>query len=496
MDFYPENTRFDGLNTFNPQQVTPASHRRGYLLSFHETSIVGQDLLETWFSVKESDLHIFPSSRSIGSLSLFPEQNFGTWYNQQDRDSRLYQGSQAFHTKRLKAFGSHSLSIGYLFDYANYDGKVANQPVILLRENRTKAQVFDFGEAAELHASNNTLAAYVQDHWSPSQRASFDLGLRFEHNHLANSNVVVAPRVGFVIAPTPDNKTALRGGVGLFYDKIPLNISTFSNYPAETITSFTADGSTILGGPVIYTHSPPTRPLRLPYSVAWTLQLDREISRSVMLRVGYEERSTHRDFLVQPAVLAGSSAVLQLVNTGRQRYRELEATIRWKVSSRTSLYGSFVHSYAHGDLNTFEQFFGNFPNPVIRPNQFGPLPFDAPSRLLVWGSLGLPWRLEFWPVLDIHTGFPFSQVDDELNFVGRRDSKRFPAFASFDFQVVRPFQITVFGRKHTLRAGLKVFNATDHFNPRDVQNNIFSPNSGTFFNSVGTQFRGKFEFDF
>jgi hypothetical protein len=124
------------------------------------------------------------------------------------------------------------------------------------------------------------------------------------------------------------------------------------------------------------------------------------------------------------------------------------------------------------------------------------LPYDAPNRVLFWGSLRLPAKIEFWPVLDAHNGFPYSPVDDNLNFVGRRDSKRFPTFASLDVQVVRPFHMTVFNRKHTLRAGLKVFNATSHFNPRDVQNNIFSPGYGARFNSVGSQFRAKFEFDF
>lgn len=99
-------------------------------------------------------------------------------------------------------------------------------------------------------------------------------------------------------------------------------------------------------------------------------------------------------------------------------------------------------------------------------------------------------------MLDVHSGFPYSKVDDELNFVGQRNSLRFPAFASLDVQILRPFRVTVFHREHTLRAGIKVFNATSHFNPRDVQDNIASPSYGALFNSVGTQFRGKFEFDF
>src|SRR5271166_1557138 len=484
--FYPQDTKFAQLNTFNPQPVTPDLNQRGYMLSFHDRLILGQDLLERSLSVKPSDLHVSPSSGVIGSLTLFPEQNFGSWYSRENRDSRFYQWTQVYHKGNLKALGTHLLSVGYSVDHSSYEGRVANQPVIVERENHTASEVINFGDPASLSASSNTAAMYVQDHWSPSQRMAFDLGARVEHDSLARSNLVAAPRLGFVIVPTRDNKTALRGGVGLYYDKIPLNIPTFLNYPAETVTSFGSDGSTVVGDPVKFNHVLVARGLRLPYSVAWTLQLDREITPAILLRLGYEERSTHRDFFVEPVQFA-SAAELELMNTGRQRYREFQATLRWQPSQRATLYTSFVHSYAHSELNTFGQFFGNFPNPIIRPNQFGPLPYDAPNRLLFWGSFRLPLKIEFWPVLDVHSGFPYSQVDDELKFIGQRDNKRFPAFAALDVQVIRPFQVTMFNRRHTVRAGLKIFNATSHFNPRDVQNNVASPNYGALYNSVGTE---------
>lgn len=495
--FYPEITDYAGLNTFNPQPVTPDFHQRGYMLAFHDRDSMGQDLLETSFSVKRTDLDVYPSSGLTGSLTLFPEQNYGTWYNRADRNSWLYEVSQVFHKSNLHGLGTHLLSLGYVYDHSNYDGRVVNQPVIVEREDHTTSQDISFGAPASLSATSNMLAMYVQDHWSPSQRASFDLGLRVEHDGLSTSDIVAAPRFGFVVAPTRDGKTALRGGIGLYYDKIPLNIATFTSYPAETVTRFAADGSTTMGEPTTFDHALASPGLRLPYSVAWTVQLDRQITPAMLLRLGYEERSTHRDFFVEPVDLFGStSAELELMNNGRQRYREFQVTMRWQPSQRATLYTSYVRSYAHGELNTFGQFFGNFPDPIIRPNQSGALPFDAPNRLLLWGSLRMPLKIEFWPVLDVHSGFPYSQVDDNLNFVGQRDSQRFPAFASLDVQVIRPFHVKVFHQEHTLRAGIKVFNATSHFNPRDVQDNISSPNYGALFNSVGTEFRGKLEFDF
>ncbi len=43
--------------------------------------------------------------------------------------------------------------------------------------------------------------------------------------------------------------------------------------------------------------------------------------------------------------------------------------------------------------------------------------------------------------------------------------------------------------------GAAVLNTTNHFNPRDLQNNIASPRVGQFFNSLSTSVRGKFELD-
>jgi hypothetical protein len=42
---------------------------------------------------------------------------------------------------------------------------------------------------------------------------------------------------------------------------------------------------------------------------------------------------------------------------------------------------------------------------------------------------------------------------------------------------------------------LKVFNVTNHFNPRDYQGNLASPEFGGFANGVGRTFRGKWVFE-
>jgi hypothetical protein len=396
----------------------------------------------------------------------------------------------------VEALGKHSLTLGYDYQHAQYDGTVENQPVRVVRQDGTLSQTIAFAGLGGLSTSANTSAFFVQDHWAPAQRIAFDLGVRLDHDGASDQALNAAPRLGFVIVPTRDNKTVVRGGIGLFYGKIPLDVMTFKEYPAETITQYAPDGTTALFGPATYVHTVVAPDgLRVPYSVAWNVQADRELGHGVMIRFGYEQRETHRDYLVEP--VSAPVPALELLNNGAQAYREFQAMVRWKATERTLIYASYVRSRARGDLNTFGQFFDNIPNPIIRPNEYGPLPYDAPNRFLAWGVIGLPWKVEFSPLLDVHDGFPYSKVDDNLNFVGPRDQAgRFPAFASLDVKFVRPFRIKLHHHKTTVLAGIKIFNVTNHFNPRDVQDNIASPNFGDFYNGVGRQFRGKFEFNF
>jgi Carboxypeptidase regulatory-like domain/TonB dependent receptor-like, beta-barrel len=496
---YPENLSFVNLNTFNPESTTPDLHQRGYQMTFNERAILGGSVLESLVSVKRYDVHVWPSAGQFGVLDLFPEQNFGDWFDKQDRNSWLEEVSQTYHLGTLKGAGEHLVEFGYDLVHSNYDGFVTNQPVQILREDRTLSQLIQFTAPAPLSATKTDLALFVQDHWQVVPRFTLDIGLRADHDGLANDALNVAPRLGFVVAPTSDNKTALRGGIGLFYDKIPLDLAPFTAYPAEIVTEFAADGTTVVGLPTTFTHvllAPGGR--KLPYSVVWNAQVDRQLTHSLMFRFGYEERKTHRSFFLQPASGPASGAgSLLLLNSGRESYREFQWTARWQAAERTQLFASFVHSRAKGELNNFEQFFGNLPYPVIRPNEFGPLPFDSPNRFLLWGSIGLPWKLDFWPVLDVHSGFPFSKVDNDLNFIGpRNQAGRFPAFFSFDFQLTREFRVPFMGKKRTMRTGVKIFNVTNHFNPRDVQENIFSPVFGGFYNSVGRLYRAKLEFNF
>jgi hypothetical protein len=73
--------------------------------------------------------------------------------------------------------------------------------------------------------TNPNVGLYVQDEWKASPRLTFNLGIRYDLQFLraiATQTDSVSPRAGFAWTPFASRTMVVRGGYGLFYDRIPL----------------------------------------------------------------------------------------------------------------------------------------------------------------------------------------------------------------------------------------------------------------------------------
>jgi hypothetical protein len=481
---FPQKFDYFNLNTFNPSDTTANFHQRGWFLAFNEQATFESGaLLQSSFSAKQFDGDIFGNSEA--PYQITPERNFGGWFNRQHRDSRRYELLEIFH---FAPRASYTFKTGLNFSHTSFVGTDRSNPVTIVRANGSTHQVIEFAGAGLLERQQNEYSAFVQDKWIVSRRIVFDLGLRYDRDSIGKNNNV-APRFGFAVTPADSDRTVVRGGVGLFYDKIPLNVGSFEQYQSPLVTTFANDGITPLDGPRLLPNTAPDH-LENPYSLAWNLQLDHQLNPRLLLRLGYEERSTRRDFVLEPTQTA-----LLLQNNGRSRYRELQGVARFRFQDGRNVYLSYVRSQARGNLNDFNTYFGNLKHAVIRPDEHGKQPFDAPNRLLFWGDFSLPHDVVATPVVDWRSGFPFSLLNEEQNFVGpRNEGGRFPPLLTFDLLVTKGLTIPFHGKKYKGRAGFTIFNITNHWNPRDVQNNIAAQQFGTFYNSADRSVRLKFEF--
>lgn len=492
LSVFPQKLDYYNLNTFNSRESTPNLHQRGWFFTVNEQAAFHNgSLLQSSLSVKQYDVDVFGNSASPFTIS--PEKISGGWFDQQRRNSRRYEGLETYNLPTWSWHGQHTVKLGANISYTRFEGFDSSNPVRILRSDGTASGLETFVGGGQLMRNSGGASAFAQDKWKLGRRLTIDAGLRFDRDGIVRENNF-APRIAFVFLPAKDARTVVRGGVGLFYNKVPLNVGAFEQFQDMLLTSLAPDGVTPIGRPQLFRNVLENGGLKTPRNIAWNIQSDREVTKRLLVRLGYEERHTTRTFIINPEVGSPGDGTLVLSSKGSSRYRQLQVVTRYRLQEKHDIFFAYVRSRATGDLNDFGTYFDNFRNPIIRSNEYAPLPFDAPNRLLIWGDVGLPFGITAAPVIDWHNGFPYSLVDQNQNYVGpRNQGGRFPNFLSLDMQVTKDLSIPLRGKKYQCRVGLKVFNITNSWNPRDVQNNLASLQFGTFYNSVGRTFRAKFE---
>lgn len=73
--------------------------------------------------------------------------------------------------------------------------------------------------------SNPNLGLYGQDEWRVSPRLTLNAGVRYDLQFLETINTDtnnVSPRLGFAWSPFASRRRVVRGGAGLFFDRVPL----------------------------------------------------------------------------------------------------------------------------------------------------------------------------------------------------------------------------------------------------------------------------------
>ena len=487
---FPQKLDYLGLNTFTPQPSTPDLHQRGYQMSIQHRYVTDSGgLLSSQVAYERFDADVLPNSDD--PYRLLVETTEGGFFDRQRRRTDRVEWQELYQPGPKHFYGTHQLRAGLDFSHSSYDGRQQFMPVDIVGTAGYALERIEFGAPTSFSVGQNEIAWFVGDQWSAWSRLTVDLGLRFDRDSVTDSTHA-APRVGFTLALTGDGKTLLKGGFGLFYDRVPLNVPVFPQFPDRTVLALDPTGQVLSSTTYANVIS---GGVRNPRSEAWNVELDRKVLNNLLVRVAYQQRNTFNDLIVTPLLTTANSGSLSLANRGRDFYREFQITGRYQIHRHT-LNASYVRSKAFGDLNDFNQFFGNDPQPVIEPNGRGRQSFDAPNRFLVWGEIAAPWKLSVIPVFDVHTGFPYSVENQLRDFVGPRNDQRFPRFNSLDVQVLREVRLPLWGKSHKAKVGIGVFNLFNHFNPRDVQNDLDSHRYGEFFNGAPVMLRGKFVLGF
>ena len=492
IDAFPLRRQFANINSLVPQTASSDYGQRGYSFQIIDRWLSSSGgILTSLFQEMEFD----SNAHGQGSQPMLvtPDGWGGNFFDGYGRDSNQQELSEKYQFPQRQWHGKHELRIGAEADRRSYSGDDTSRPVMIERQDASLAERIDFSGSAHLRSTDTEVAVFGEDHWVLRHNLTLDYGLRYSYQTVGEP-AAFAPRSGVVYSPGSSGKTVFRGGLGVFYDRVPLLAGDFTQNPERIVTYYNLLGMPT-GPPTVFqnayfktqengTEVIPSRN-RLdsaPHNVTWNVEADREFTPAVLARVSYLSSRTYQEFTVNPLVQPAIGPTLLLTNTGVSRYNEFESTLRLRPVTNADMSFSYVHSQARGDLNTLSALYVPFENPVIVPNLFGTLPSNIPDRFITWANLKLPAELTLSPVFDVHSGFPYSAIGVLQNYVGPPDSLRFPAFASLDLKVSKDFRISFVPwlREHKMRLSVAVFNLTNHSNPRDVYNNLASPFYGHF----------------
>jgi hypothetical protein len=497
----PQRLGFVDLNYFNPQPTTPDASTHEYTGTISDKWSILGGIWENAFSATKFDATVWPQGQL--DLVIQPQLNSGNYFVRQNRDARRLSWSSSFGFKQWKHWGSHSFKTGVYVARSNDTGEMTEHPIDIQDGSNRLLEHIAFTGGAPYRNTDTELAFYEQDHWVLDPRLSIDLGLRLEHQAISQS-LRLAPRAGIGWNLFPRFGTTIRAGVGVFYDRVPLSVYSFAQYPERVITFYDSNG-TVSAGPITYLNGLGevisrrrfvlTRDVPgnfSPRSTTGNLQVEQPVTKNLRLRAGYLQGvsnglvildSTAPDPITQ-------TALTLLSGNGTARYRQFDITARVRAGARRELLFSYVRSRATGDLNDFAGYIGSFPNPIVHPNQVATLPTDLPNRFVAWGSLQLPRGFGLAPVLEYRNGFPYSVVNEHQSYAGIPNSDRFPNFLAADARVWRDFKVT---DRYSVRLSVSGFNLTNHFNPEATHWNTADPAYGLFFGERHRRFTVDFD---
>lgn len=309
-------------------------------------------------------------------------------------------------------------------------------------------------------ADNVYLAGYVQDDWRVNDRLTVNLGLRYELDtdvkNLSRYDEInplvipfltgertrdtnnIAPRVGFNWTPDENGRTSVRGGYGIYYDRVTLQIQSLErgldgrSLPIEVragnvffldpatgtfplfaptlsnpFTGFILPGAGASGINII------DNDLQNPLVHQFSLGLERQVGERDTIRADLVYNKGE-DFIIGRTVgtvfnpvVGGPDRVVRLESVARTEYRALLVEYERRFHERFGLRAAYTLARARDFANDDQIPFGSGPlDSDDLDREFGPAASDRRHRLVLAGTAELGNRFRVAGIWTLSSGVP------------------------------------------------------------------------------------------
>ena len=192
-----------------------------------------------------------------------------------------------------------------------------------------------------------------------------------------NNNHAIAPRLGIAWDPKGDGKTAVRAGLGQFYQREPVGLDEGHSFNAPFVigasqTRGLEAATSFAGGSVSPSYSKSALAL-VPNSWQWNVSVEREIQRNMTLSVGYvgnagihltsgeQINAVPKADWTEAAFLSGGAlnalrpafnfgTIAQFQREGHADYNALQLLYKWRLGNFSTIQAAYTWSHSIGDV--------------------------------------------------------------------------------------------------------------------------------------------------